>query len=143
MISYTAHEDYMVVTDPAEHGLCGEVVSLGYYDDSLANGDPLTYDATNQQFTADSDDTTLNGLTKDYSVRSELADYPNSSFSEAPTLVETSTIIFKNPCLTPTSFEATEQTSPVNWDYAGALEFTVNPFTYEPSDAVCVPSYEC
>ena len=47
MMTYTAHEDYRVVTDPAEHGLCGEVVSLGFYDDSLANGKPLTYDATN------------------------------------------------------------------------------------------------
>ena len=114
MVIYTAHEDYRVVTDPAEHGLCGEVVSLGFYDDSLANGKPLTYDATNQQFTADSDDTALNGMTKNYSVRSELEDYPLSLFPDAPNLVKTSTITFDiNVCQPPTKFEATEQTSPV------------------------------
>ena len=102
------------------HTLCGDFKFVAKYDNALVDGDPLSYNEVTREFTADSDDTALIGLTDmPYSVEVEFKTYPLSTYSTVATASAASTIDFINPCLKPFTFEATTQTDPASDNFSG------------------------
>lgn len=75
----TGHSDFTVTAlnsaiDPA---LCGSLNVVALYESSpVADSAVLTYDDASNLFTANTNDRTLIGNTKEYSLKATFADYP-------------------------------------------------------------------
>ena len=127
---------------PIIHTLCGDFSYSATFDGTAVDGDPLAYDSFTRKFTADSDDRSLIGSTKPYAVTATFANWPPSTYSTAPSVTQSSTIEFVDPCLNPFTFVSTGQTDPAPDKYTGnAITYTLTPFTITP--AFCEISYVC
>lgn len=103
--------------------------------------DPVAYSLADREFTVDTDDTTLQGLIKEYGLNAQLADWPAADHPTATNVDATGTVEFNNPCLNPTAFSATAQQDPLPNNYSGSVNFSLNPFVIEP--AKCKINYTC
>ena len=132
------------MTEPQTHSLCGEIKYSGKFDGAPVDGDPLSYDATNQEFTADSDDVSLVDTSETYSVVAELADWLVDNNNPTATTVESSgTINFGDSCDELISFTSNPQT-PFSGDgtYDGnEMLFTLTKFDIVPTR--CKIVYSC
>jgi len=137
------HAAFQLVTTPISHSLCGGITVTAKYDNNvITTGEPvLSYDASTRTFTADSDDATLIGGTKSFSITAQLTNYPTATNPTADSQTITKNIFFQNPCLDPFTFVSTSQTDPSAYGYTGTLEFALNQFTITPS--ICGVTYAC
>lgn len=137
------HDAFTVITTPSTHSLCGDIVYIGTYSDTIAVG-PIVYDSDpdTREWTFQSNNQTLEGVDATFTTTGWLADYPKTA--TAPKAEESGTISFLNPCLDPFTFtkEGVIQTNPGLDDYSGTpIVFTLSPFTITPPR--CEIQYEC
>lgn len=137
------HSDFVVQTTPVSHSLCGALTVNALYEGGPIDEDdmPLAYTSGSNEFVIDSDDVTLVGQTKTYTLEATFTNYPTSTFPTVTRQSQTKNINFNNPCEDPFSFAATPQTNPDDYSYVGALEFNLNRFTIDPPH--CEIIYEC
>ena len=64
----------------------------------MVDGDPLSYNEANRQFTALSDDDTLYGQVLPYSVEAEFSTYPKATNPTVSTAEATADVSFGDPC---------------------------------------------
>lgn len=142
-----AHQPFTVVTSPIEHDLCGPLEYKPYFLDSQAplvndGSMPLTYNPDTLTFTVNTEDESYIGRTEDYGVTACFENYPpGPTYPEVSTDKNGSEIEFNNPCESPFSFAATDQTSPdPNYFDGEDIVFNLNPFTISPK---CEITYTC
>jgi len=104
---FAAHPTFKIKTLPIPHTLCGDIAYSATFDGTVVNGDPLDYDSATLKFTADSEDRSLIGVTRSYTVFATLANWPQINYPTAPSVTGSSTIKFVDPCLNPFTFMAT------------------------------------
>ena len=141
--TYGSHDAFTIAftnTD-ADSDLCGEIAYEGQFESVAVDNDPMFYTPGTRVFEAESRDMDLlENNPRKYQVVATLADYQGTTASTATSEGE---ITFKNPCLDTFGFSSTAQTSPSNDNYSGnPIEFTLTPFTLDPSD-LCTVSYDC
>ena len=138
---YAAHDAFTLVLTPNDHDLCGDIAYEGQFESVAVDDDPMFYTPGTRVFEAESRDMDLlENNPRKYQVVATLADYQGTTASTATSEGE---ITFKNPCLNTFGFSSTAQTSPSNDNYSGnPIEFTLTPFTLDPSD-LCTVSYDC
>ena len=145
---YPGKDIYEVSTTPITHELCGELTYTVKYENDVVGtlNDPtdvLSYDPVSQDFTVDTDDQALIGLTKNYSVDAEFATYPLADYSSVSTDAETSTILFIDPCVdNVTTFTQASWPSMGEDRYSSTeVESSLNAWTVVPS--ICTIDYTC
>jgi len=139
---FAAHSAFTISTFPTPHTLCGDIAYSATFDGTPVDGDPLAYDSATRKFTANSDDQSLIGSTKTYTVSAKFATWPSSIYSTASSVTKSGTIEFIDPCLDPFTFESTGQTDPASDKYTGNdITYTLTPFTITPD--YCEVSYVC
>ena len=77
------------------------------FNGSPVDGDPLSYNTSNREFTVYSDDDdgdNLIGEIYPYQVLAHFTKYPVETYSTVSTAVATANVEFNNPCLAPFDF---------------------------------------
>lgn len=130
----TIVEPFSVSTQPTSHNLCGALSYTAEYDDIVIDNTdrPLSYEETAvETFSLQSDDYSNVNTTHTYSLTATFADW---SSSPGVSVEEVSgNIIYNDPCLTLTTFEATTQADIPNDEYSGTIyTWTVTDFNVQP-----------
>ena len=119
-------------TPSSIESLCGTVSYLGFYNNVAMTGDPISYNPIAGTFTIGTNDPTLIGTDNAYSIKVQLANYPDN----AVTFVSDGLLsITGDPCDAPISF--TTPASQPNFDasvnFANTVSFTLDAFTVNPA----------
>lgn len=142
------HNGFTFTFNPTSHDMCGPAadIVLTVTDDGDnvvpttgepgADTDPISYNKDTDQFTLESDDPTLDGVTKTYTITGTLADYPTAPSDSADFDVK-----FVDPCLDPFSLTAPAQNG-ITDNFSGVEKtFTLTDFEVVP--ARCEIQYTC
>ena len=122
------HPEFVVKTKPlVGHTLCGLLDYTPYYKYlTLVENDPVTYEKSTREFTVYTTDDDLIDKIEPYSVDAEFVEWPLTDYSNVSTATSVAYVEYNNPCLTPTSFTATEQVNPEPNAFSGDVIFTLN-----------------
>lgn len=99
--TYAAHGGFSVISPPGTPNLCGDLEYIALFNNQPVDGDPLSYNGFDREFTADSTDTSLEDQTWPYAVLAQFSRYPVSTHSTAPSATIQGNILILPDCTIP------------------------------------------
>lgn len=142
LVLYSPHANFVVVTSPVvNHQLCGDLDIQATYNNAPVDGTVLSYDPSGNQFSVNSDNSSLIGQTRPYALIAQFVNYPKDTYSSASKVVTSNFIEFDSPCLSATIFVSSQNDASPDKYTGNAVTVQINRFSVSPSG--CPIAYAC